>query len=433
MPKKNGNGQVSEAELEQELLVTVSTQEAILITTICMMTPMKGNPGIDPDDKIFMGIPVLTEGVPGIGKTERTESLMRDLMWASHPLFVGQHPPEDFSGALIPDGKGGVKQICPLASVRSMIEAGKEGVIIMDEVNQAPPATQGAAQVLIHERVAGDQKVPGRVRFVAMCNPEKMAAGGYRMAPSLANRFVHLYDLGPKGAQWRAWRMGGFSGVDTEAVKAWPSKIKKNWRVEQGNTGSLFCGYIEHAGLDDEYLTKMPDLNHPSASRAWQSCRTLTYADRLYTTATILGVSQSIKEKLVEAAIGKGNATPLFEYFAKADLPSAADVLSGKWKVKQARGRADIIMAAYTNMVSYVTTEPDAKRKLDMGAQAWERLDVLFEEDCGDLVVDCVDNLKHNGLGRRQNKSHKGIEKASRSILIKLKQGGIDKYVDDLV
>jgi hypothetical protein len=426
------NPQVSEGELEQEILVKVSTAEAILITAICMMTPMEGEPGISPEYEILHGVPVLVEGVPGIGKTARGKQMASAMIWQSAFLFVGQHPPEDFSGALIPDGKGGVKQICPLAAVREMTSSGKDGFIALDEINQAPPATQGAAQVLIHERIAGDQPVPGNIRYMAMCNPEKMAAGGYRIAPSLANRFVHIFDLGPTYKEYRIWRMGGYSGVNHQNMKAWKTRLYRDWRKVSNNTAAKFTGYARHAGLEDKYITDMPELSHPSASRAWQSARTFNYAERLCTTAIIVGASESIQEKLIEAAIGKAHATALFEYFVKHDLPDPEDVLSGKWKVKDANGRLDIVMAAYHSMISYVVGEKDGKTKQDMGANAYERLNDLFDTELADLVVDCVDNLKHRGLGRRDNMGHKKLEKAARTVLIKLKGSGVDKYLDDL-
>ena len=167
------------------------------VILLCIATPMDGRPG---EPGCLWGLTPNVMGDPGVAKSAINKKLCCDI--ASVPineflatLFASQHPPEDFSGALIPDGMGGAKQICPLGPVRKILSKGT-GVIFLDEINGAPPATQAALQSFIHERRAGDEVMPGEIRIIAASNPEDIATGGHRLAPAVANRMVHIEYMG---------------------------------------------------------------------------------------------------------------------------------------------------------------------------------------------------------------------------------------------
>jgi MoxR-like ATPase len=79
------------------------------------------------------------------------------------------------------------------APPRLAVEAARHGgLIFLDELTTAPPAVQAALLRAVVDVAFADLELdPERVTLVAAANPPDEAAGGWDLAPPLANRFVH--------------------------------------------------------------------------------------------------------------------------------------------------------------------------------------------------------------------------------------------------
>jgi hypothetical protein len=425
--KKNGT------PAPEAVVHTLSASEVDEIIEVCLCTPMEGYPrklkakkeGEESDeDECMWGLPVLIEGEPGIAKTARVKQLGRTVLVKVRSLFAAQHPPEDFSGALIPDGKGSANQVCPLTQIRELIKE-ERGIIFLDEINGAPPATQGAVQSFIHERVAGDQKIPGRIRVIAAQNPAEIATGGFQMSPPLANRFVHITDPGPTSRDWITYIMGTSSSKLQASLKQIEEQIIDDWPNLFPESLALFAGFMEAMG--SEYLHKRPPVSHPQSGKAWPSHRTWDYALRGWTTARILEKSDNIRDALVEACVGPGAATAFLEYARQADIPKPLEVIEGKWQPD--KDRLDIVFAAYTGAVAYVRQRPARNEKMEMAPKMWKALKKLFEIDLADLAVPAAEGLIQEQLAR--NSQDPVITKAANEVLVLLAKSGLQDYVED--
>lgn len=418
MTTKNTNASALNAVSPVTLLGRKELNELV---EVCVGAPMDGYPG---QADCLWGLPLLIEGLPGNAKTARVKQMSRILRVKARSLFAAQHPPEDFSGALIPDGKGSAKQICPLSQIRELIKEGR-GIIFLDEVNGATPATQGALQSFIHERVAGDQPIPGGIRIIAAANPEDIATGGFRFSPPLANRFLHVSDPGPTAREWCAYQMGNHLeglGATLQDIEA---AVVTDWPSLHPETLGLFTAFMEaHPGL----LHKMPPPSNPQSSKSWPSPRTWEFAMRAWTTANILSKGDSVREALITACVGAGAASMFMAYAASTNIPKPMDLLTGRWKMDV--NRLDIVLAAYGSAVAYVRQKPTREEKCEIAPLMWNSLAKLFEAKLSDVVIPCVEGLIQEQLGVHAGVA--AVEQAARKILVPLAKSGVQNFLQEL-
>jgi len=398
---------------------TLKSSEVDEIIEVSVSAPMDGYPG-KPDCK--WGLPLLIEGDSGIAKTARIKGIAASLQTHLSTIYAAPHPPEDFGGALIPDGKGDATHIAPLPQIRRMVKE-KVGILFFDEINGAMPATQGALMSLIHERHTGDLDIPHRVRILAAMNPEEIAACGFRLSPPLANRFIHITDPGPDAREWTTWLMGSsavrlqgsLDDIEKAVIDEWPNLYPE--------AQSLFAGFIES---NPSLLHKRPPMSDPNCGKAWPSHRTWDFATRAWTTARILEKSDGIRDAMIEACVGSGSAEELIRYFHEADLPKPLDVLNGKWKIN--KDRLDVVLAAYTGAVAYVRQRPTRAEQEDLAPLAWKAIAKLLDAELSDIVIPAVEGLIKERLGHASGKS--AIKAAANLVLVPLADSGLGKYLE---
>lgn len=415
------NNSKKSAAVDLRRVANLTGSEVSEVVEVCVAAPMDGYPG---KDGCLWGMPALIEGEPGLGKTARVKQLANVLVVKAKSLFAAQHPPEDFSGALIPDGEGGARQICPLAQVRALIKEGK-GIIFLDEINGAPPATQGALQSFIHERVAGDEEIPGRIRIIAAANPADIATGGFALSAPLANRFVHIMDPGPNAREWSTWLMGSSKTTFQADLNTIEQSIISDWPDVYPETQGLFAGFMEQHG--DAVLHKRPDPSDPNSSRAWPSPRTWDYATRVWATSRILEKNDSIRDALIEACVGEGATTIFLEYQRNARIPKPMEVLQGKWKPNT--DRLDIVLAAYTSTIAYVRQRPTREDQIKLAPLAWDAINLLFEAGLSDIAVPSAEGLIQERLAR--NSGDEATKKAATKVLVYLSKTGAAKFIEE--
>lgn len=410
----------SEAAADQTQQVdTASKYPLETILTVSLCTPISGDPSTP---EAVWGLPVLFWGPPGIGKSERAETASGRLGLGCEVIFPSTMQPEDVNGVLIPDGKGGAVKICMIDGVRKLITAGK-GVLFVDEVTGARPATQGALLGAILKRQFGDVKMPSGVRIVAAANPPDQAAGGWDLEPPMANRFAH-FDIGkPSADGWVNYLLSQNLPRDT-SILDYEDVLKTNWSSAWAKSQGFFAGF--HDKTRGRFLHKMPAEGSKDRGRAWPSPRTWTFAARAAATClalrSVLAEADDLMLDFINACVGAGAAGEFTTWLREANLPNPEDVLRNGWSPDKLR--IDRNYAVYTAMVAFVIGTKDEATRLKYAAQAYDVLDVASDAGLKDLIAPTVAQLVNRGLSvsmiRDADPAKKRVGEAAGRILTKL-------------
>lgn len=129
-------------------------------------------------------------GPPGIGKSDVIAQLAEQRGIELRDVRMNLMDPTDIKGFPAPDIKKGEMRWLPPDFLPR--DPKSEGILFLDELNQAAPATQAAAYQLVLNRCVGDYKLPDGWSIVAAGNRQTDRANAQRMPSALANRFVHL-------------------------------------------------------------------------------------------------------------------------------------------------------------------------------------------------------------------------------------------------
>jgi hypothetical protein len=344
------------------------------ILSVALSVPMD-----DPaDPKCRWGLPLMLEGSPGIGKSGRVRGAATSVGLETSVVYPATRQPEDFSGAPIPDGKGGVAIECILPAVRQMVKLGR-GVIFVDEITCARPAVQGALLGFIYERVCGDTVLPGQVRILAAGNPAGEAAGGWNLAPPMANRLAWLDVKKPDTREWAQWLLSGparlASITDAEDL------VKKGWARAWSKLQGLGAAFIQ-ANPDIHYL--LPEEGNPERHRAWPSPRTWEFALRAVATCHALGKSD-LQFDFVKACVGEAAATEWAAWVTDRDLPDAEEMLTKGWTAHPSR--IDVTIAALSSLAAFIKSYPAGPKRTAYAAKAWDILSATAQAGMADTIV----------------------------------------------
>jgi MoxR-like ATPase len=223
---------------------------------------------------------VMLWGPPGIGKSSVVAQVSKDQSFELVDLRLSQLAPTDLRGLPVPDG--GVSRWYP----PEFLPREGKGVLLLDELNMAPPTLQGIAQQLILDRRVGNYVVPEGWYIWAAGNRKEDRASVFDMPAPLANRFLHLEVL-----------------PDFESFRIYA---------------------LEH-GLSEQvlaFLSYRPTLLHKiDAQRpAWPSPRSWEMGSRLFEA----GLD-------ITPAVGEGTAAEFFAFVSLyKNLPDLEAVLAGK-------------------------------------------------------------------------------------------------------
>jgi hypothetical protein len=279
-------------------------------------------------DKILAsGVPVLLWGPPGVGKTAHVYELGRRDKIKVVGLVASLYEPADFAGYPVP-AKDKMRFLPP-----SWVgELSEGGILFLDEINTAPPAVQAALLRVVLERRVGDVKLPDRVRIIAAANPPELAAGGWELAPALANRFVHL-QFKPTATQWAAEFPSYWGNPPTV-----PGLEETQWQRNR----ALVAAFIHRR---PELLLQLPS---EAGQNAFPSPRTWDYVSRLLTTCP------DDVEEYVLGAVGPGAGSEFLAWRQALDLPTPQQLLDGY----PLPTRPDAAFAALMALSTFVQESP---------------------------------------------------------------------------
>jgi len=407
---------MSQSKPEESPISNVELTELIRYS---LLVPM-GNPA---SKNCVMGLPLVIWGPPGIGKSTMIEETGASLGLDVAPVIPATNQPEDFAGALIPDGKGGATRISLIDAVNSLSDKGS-GILFLDEISCARPAVQSALLSLVLYRRCGEMQLPPPVRILAAANPPEEAAGGWDLEPPMANRFAHCDARVPTVDKWSNWMISG-AQPNLTPLKNGEDTVRKNWPTVRPKAVGTFIGFMKKRS---SLLYKMPEEGDPARSRAWPSPRSWEFAMRASATCAALGASEEVEMELIGACVGTGAMTEFIAWRKKADLPDPQKVLEKGWKPD--KRRLDRTLAVYSSIISFVLEQPDNAQKLDYAALAWERLSDLTDCGLADIAIDPVLHLVRNGLGGDGSGSRE-IKKASRKVTLHLAQSGLAELISE--
>lgn len=229
--------------------------------------------------------PCMIWGAPGIGKSQIVKQVAQNNDMGIIDIRLSTYDPTDLKG--IPAIINGKAEWLNLSELPDAMRDGKEGILFLDEINAAPPATTAAAYRLVLDREIGNYKLPDGWTIVAAGNRESDKGITFKMPAPLANRFTHL-ELDVDFDDWVKWAFD--KGIDHNLLsyiryrpsnlnnfdatqRAFPTprmweQVNKYVGIDNHNTRrAMICGAVgEGVGTEFESFLKMahqlpdPDL-----------------------------------------------------------------------------------------------------------------------------------------------------------------------------
>jgi hypothetical protein len=347
--------------------------------------------------------PALIWGAPGTGKSSQVADLARRLGVPCEIVIASLRDPTDFGGLPLPQPDGTVA-LAPPAWARRLAAAG-QGILFLDEISTAPPATQSALLRVVLDRVVGDLALPPGVAVVAAANPPEQAAGGWDLSPPLANRFIHLE---PPCIDAGTWAESIVSGV-------WPSDelppLPHTWE-EDGRMRALIAGFLM---ARPALLLRVPSADSEQG-RAWPSPRSWAMLARTLTAARAVQAPIDVQAVLATGAVGPGAAGELVGYLRNADLPDPEAMLHDPqaWHMP---ARGDLTYAVLSGVVDAALRRSTVERQV----AAWEILATAAREGGADIGAIAARRL----AGRTRPEAARRAADAIRAYLPVLKAAGL--------
>jgi hypothetical protein len=320
-------------------------------------------------------VPALLWGPPGVGKTASLRALGARLGVPVIEIITSIREPADFLGLpVVVDG--GVKYVPP-SWVRELEDG---GILFFDEISTAPPAVQAALLRVVLERRVGEHQLPESVWVVAAANPPDQAAGGWDLAPPLANRFVHLtwrHDAMRWAEEFPAYFAA--SAATRAGVAVRPGVAAAAWAQAR----ALVAAFIR---VRPHLLLQMP-VDAERAGRAWASPRTWDFASRVLAVA-LQDAGGQVEPAVLDAAeavagcVGEGPAGEFVTWARAADLPDPEELLANPAAFRLPE-RGDIAYAVLSAVATAVVSNCTTERWL----AAWEIMGAAAERGAKDIAA----------------------------------------------
>ncbi len=259
------------------------------------------------------GVPVLTWGPPGVGKTATVTMLAAGLSLPIEVVLASIREPADFSGLPVIREDG--VHMEPPAWAKRLVQAGK-GMLFLDEISTAPPAVQSALLRIVLERVVGDIALPAGVSVVASANPAEQCFSGWELSAPLANRFCHLV----WSLDTHNWVEGMIRGWSTSGLP----RLAPDWENSIPEKQAFIAAFIRHR---PHLLLQVPK-DETQAGKAWPSPRSWSMAARLLAAAQTAQEDEDVIALLIAGCVGEGACLEFLAWYRDLDLPDPEEVLA---------------------------------------------------------------------------------------------------------
>lgn len=291
------------------------------------------------------GIPVVTIGGPGIGKSSGIGALAKQMNVPFETVIASLREPSDFAGLPVVGEHGVV--MAPPAWAKRLHAAGK-GILFLDEISTAAPAVQAALLRVVLDRVVGDLELPADVKIVAAMNPPDQAAGGWELSPPLANRFCHL----PWNVNTSEWIDGMMQGFPTPEYPILP----QGWENGIRDARVLVASFIQHK---QTALYNCPK-DDASASKPWPSPRSWTMAATMMAACKSVNANLEVELPLISGCVSDGHALEFTNWRDSLDLPDPEVLLKNpeSFKVPERGDKTYTILASVASAVTGNMNKP---------------------------------------------------------------------------
>ena len=226
--------------------------------------------------------PAFVWGPPGIGKSDVVAGIAAERNMQLRDVRLNLMDPTDIKGFPVPDvSKGHMEWLpadfLPHMFIDQVVTSGRgktakqttmrvqndsEGILFLDELNQAPPMVQAAAYQLLLTRKVGNYELPPGWKILAAGNRETDRSNAQRMPAALSLRLIHL-DMESHPDDWCAWAMQNMDKVPVELltfIRFRPDLLHKfdpTQRVSPNPRSWCFVGELTNSGLDPEIEFEM--------------------------------------------------------------------------------------------------------------------------------------------------------------------------------
>lgn len=331
------------------------------------------------------GLRPLFWGKPGAGKTARVETIARAMGALLITIIASIREPADFLGLPMPDGKGGVLYAAPAwaRQANAAAEKGQVVIVLLDEITTCAPAVQAALLRVVNEGYVGDLKLHPNVVFMAAANPPEIAAGGYDLAPPMANRWIHIDWGDPSAVDWSEGILSGWQECENvEPASDVMARIDSRFAVCEAKAKGVVTGFLR---ANSSRLMMLPDSGDPNASKAWASPRTWEMTIKSLAAAEAAGLREVDADVLLEGCVGRALAGELRQYEQATDLPDPDKLLDAKdyTKVWRYNPERPDVASAVINSCAGLVAPKNADRRKERGEALWNIL--------GDVVKDAAD------------------------------------------
>lgn len=281
-------------------------------------------------------------GPPGIGKSDVARKFAKQAGISLIDKRLSQSDPTELKGYPWPDQKAKVMTFFRDGE----LPTGGEGVLFLDEINNAPQAVQAPAYQLILDRRLGSYELPPGWTVLAAGNRAQDRSITHAMSAALANRFIHV-DMEADPDEWQKWaRENGIGDATRGYLRFRP--------------GNLMVDKIE-AGV-----------------RGFASPRSWATADKIMHDTSL---DPKVKTAMLIGTVGEGVAIE-YEGFAReeANLPNLDLVLINPEKVAVPKSPSTLY-AVVARLESF-TTPGNITKVLQYASRLPKEFETVFMHSC---------------------------------------------------
>jgi len=158
-------------------------------------------------DEVDWGSRLILRGPPGGSKTASLKRLAKRLNVPFFSLKPGTKGDAFWGCTPVPHitENGSTVMTFPVAEWVEEVNRNKYALVGIDELNTSPPVIQSALLGFLQEKEIGSSYVGPHVRLIGASNEAEDAAGGWSLAPAIANRLGHVNFPDPEVNDWCEW------------------------------------------------------------------------------------------------------------------------------------------------------------------------------------------------------------------------------------
>lgn len=249
------------------------------------------------------GASVILKGPPGIGKSDLVAQVAKSIGYDLIDRRLSQFDPPELAGLLYPNPETmKADRFVP----GWLPEPDSKTVILLDEIDKAPPAVKNAALQLFRDRALGDWVAGENIRIIAAANRLQDKSFGSALGAALCNRLVHI-EIKPDFTVWQDWFL---------------KQLRKGAKLDDRVLAFLSSG-------NEQYLLDTdPSESHPYATpRSWTILAQLLYD---------VPAGDPMVYQLAASTVGSNAHRAFFEWDKLYKDINILDILDGKAALPQA-------------------------------------------------------------------------------------------------